>query len=85
MMRESLSLLSDLQFEIVNFFSDLVDSIINCIETILHDRYLYRTYIAVSENSLTKAGLEIRKSYGRLVSVLDGLKAVRKVRSASES
>ena len=84
MMREALNLLGDLQYEIVNFFPDLVDAIINCVETILHDRYLQRTYINVAENSLSKAGLEIRKNYGRLVSLLDGLKAVRKARLPQE-
>ncbi|MDO5483854.1 MAG: hypothetical protein Q4F27_03000, partial [Desulfovibrionaceae bacterium] len=80
MMREALELLGDLQFEIVNFFPDLVDSIIGCVETILHDRYLRRTYLEAAESSLSQAGLEIRKNYGRLVSLQDGLKAVRKAR-----
>lgn len=80
MMREALELLGDLQFEIVNFFPDLVDATIGCVENILHDRYLQRTYLEVPENKLSKAGLEIRKSYGRLVSLHDRLKAVRKAR-----
>ena len=31
--------------------------------------------------ALTKAGLEIRKNYGRLVALQDGFKAVRKARA----
>lgn len=42
MTREALALLNELQFEIVNFFPALVDDIITCMETILHDRYLQR-------------------------------------------
>ena len=37
------------------------------------------------EDSLTPAGLEIRKNYGRLVSLLDGFKAVRKARTGKEN
>ena len=34
---------------------------------------------------MTKAGLEIRKNYGRLVSLQDGFKAVRKARLGTEA
>ncbi|WP_308621344.1 hypothetical protein [uncultured Desulfovibrio sp.] len=85
MTREALTLLNDLQFEIVNFFPALVDDIIACMETILHDRYLQRNYLEVPESGLTRAGLEIRKNYGRIVSLLDGFRAVRKSRLAGEA
>lgn len=85
MTREALALLSELQFEIVNFFPALVDDIITCVETILHDRYLQRNYIEVPESGLTRAGQEIRKNYGRIVSLLDGFRAVRKSRLAGEA
>lgn len=81
MLRAALDLLNELKFEIVNFFPELVDDIVENVEKILSDRYLCRTYIDVPEESLTKAGLEIRKNYGRLVSLQDGFKAVRKARA----
>lgn len=85
MMREAVDLLNELKFEIVNFFPALVDDIIGCVEKILRDRYLQRNYLDVPESSLTKAGLEIRKNYGRLVSLQDGFKAVRKARLGTEA
>ena len=85
MMREAVDLLNELKFEIVNFFPALVDDIIECVEKILRDRYLRRNYLDVPEGALTKAGLEIRKNYGRLVSLQDGFKAVRKARLGTES
>lgn len=85
MMREAVDLLNELKFEIVNFFPALVDDVIGCVEKILRDRYLQRNYLDVPESSLTRAGLEIRKNYGRLVSLQDGFKAVRKARLGTEA
>ena len=81
MLRAALDLLNELKFEIVNFFPELVDDIVENVEKILSNRYLRHTYIEVSEENLTKAGLEIRKNYGRLVALQDGFKAVRKARA----
>ena len=85
MFSEALGLLNELKFEVVNFFPALVDGIIDCVEKILRDRYLQRQYIEPLEDSLTPAGIEIRKNYGRLVSLQDGFKAVRKARMGKES
>ncbi len=85
MFSEALGLLNELKFEVVNFFPALVDGIIDCVEKILRDRYLQRQYIEPLEDSLTPAGIEIRKNYGRLVSLQDGFKAVRKARKGKES
>ena len=82
---EAVALLHELQFEIVNFFPDLVDDIIACVGTILHDRYLTRTYIDVPEAGLTRAGQEIRKNYGKIVALQDRFLAVRKSRAAGEA
>lgn len=84
MMREAAALLTELKFEIVHFFPDLVDDIIECVERILADRYLRRSYIEPAEEDLTRSGLEIRKTYGRLVSLQDEFKAVRKARAVKE-
>lgn len=85
MSRECVNLLNDLRFEIVNFFPDLVDSIVKCVEIILHDRYLQRVYVQPPEHSLSRGGLEVRKNYGRIVALLDAIKAVRKSRLKCES
>lgn len=85
MMLESLNLLNELRFEIVDYFPPLVDAIVNTIERILADKYLVRTYIEQPEDNLTPAGTEIRKLYGRLISLLDTFKAVRKARFSTTS
>lgn len=85
MTSEAVRLLTDLQFEMVNFFPDLVNALIKCVESILHNTYLQHNYLDVPEKSLSPAGQEIRKNYGRLVSLLDGIKAVRKCRLSSDS
>lgn len=80
MCARTIDLLNDLQYEIVNFFPELVDSVITCSEGILHDRYLVRNYVEVNEGELSKSGLEVRKNYGRIVTLVDAIKAVRKAR-----
>ncbi len=84
MTSEAVDLLSDLSYEIVNFFPSLVDTIINIIDGILADRYLRRCYIDVAEDSLSCKGLDIRKNYRRLVSLRDVFISVRKARTSSQ-
>ena len=84
MMREALTQLTDLKFEIATFFPDLVDDIMDCVEGILSDRYMLRSYIDPPEERQTKGGLEIRRNYGKLVHLLDSFKAVRKIRAPRE-
>lgn len=84
MLRETVVLLTDLKFEIVNFFPTLVDAIISCVEKILRDHYLQRHYLDPPEDELTTAGQEIRKNYGRIVALQDGFRAVRKARAGKE-
>lgn len=80
MSSRAVDLLNDLQYEISNFFPELVDSIVTCTEAILHDRYLVRNYIEPGEASLSPGGLEVRKNYGRMVALLDTIKSVAKAR-----
>ena len=82
MFKEALDLLSDLRFEVCNYFPPIVDDIIDTIEKILSDSYIRRKYIIPPESSLSKIGLEIRKSYGRLVQMQDAFKQERKNRLA---
>lgn len=83
MSQEAVKLLQDLQFELVNFFPDLVEAIIKSVEDILHNRYLQTHYISPPESGLTPAGQEIRKNYGRIVALLDAIQDVRKARLSS--
>ncbi|GFM35505.1 hypothetical protein [Desulfovibrio psychrotolerans] len=80
MLTESVALLHGLKFEIVSYFEDLVNSVIALVEAILNDRYLRRNYIECREDELTPYGADIRKNYGKLVSLLDEFKAIRKSR-----
>lgn len=72
--------LHDLKFEIVSYFDPLVANIIGIGEAILNDRYLRSAYIEKKDSSLSKRGQEIKKSYGKLVTLVDEFKAIRKAR-----
>lgn len=71
MLMEAVAILRELKFELVTYFDQITTTIIHHIETILDDRYLQRKYIERPQKELTPAGCEIRKNYGRLVSLHD--------------
>ncbi len=71
-------ILSDLKFEIVNYFPEIVNRILYVSENVLNNSYLVSTYIEAKDGELTNYGVEIRKLYGRLVAQLDEFKAIRK-------
>ncbi|NLV96200.1 MAG: hypothetical protein GX043_02530 [Desulfovibrionales bacterium] len=81
MMELTTELITDLKFEFANYFKSLTDKAIFFSENILNDRYLIRTYITPAEELLTKNGQKIRKLYRRLVSLVDELKAIRKMKA----
>lgn len=85
MLAEAVALLHGLKFEIVSYFDTLVASVIRIGEAILNDRYLLRTYIERRDEELTRGGQEIRKNYGRLVSLIDEFKAIRRSRHGKHS
>lgn len=80
MLSEAASLLHGLKFEIVSYFDELVASVISIIEAMLNDRYIRRNYIEKRDDELSAYGLDIRKHYRKLVSLLDEFKAIRKSR-----
>ncbi len=82
MMQSYVTLLTELSYEIVNFFPSLVDTIISLIDSVLEIRYIVRTYIECPECELTAAGMEIRKNYRRMISLRDTFVAVRRARIA---
>jgi hypothetical protein len=77
---ESVDLMLSLKFEIVDYFDTLVSTAIAVVESMLNDRYLVRAYIGKPENRLSQKGLEIKRNYGKLVSLRDDFKAIRKSR-----
>lgn len=81
MLAEAVTLLHSLKFEIVNYFDTLVATVIAIGEAMLNDRYLLRSYIEKPDEQLTQNGLEIKKNYGKLVSLLDEFKSIRKARA----
>lgn len=76
-------MLNDLKFEIVNYFDELVESVLVLGEEILNDAYLRRKYITPPEDGLSRYGLRIRKLYGRIVALLDEFEAIRRTRKES--
>jgi len=73
-------ILNDLKFEIVNYFDNLVEHVLSLGEMILNDRYLLRNYIKKKDMELSPYGQSVRKTYGRLVSLLDEFRSIRKVK-----
>lgn len=80
MLREASALLHELKFEMVNFFDQHVSSALAIGENMLNDRYLIRTYVEKRDEELSPNGLEIKKTYGRMVGLLDELASIRKAR-----
>lgn len=73
-------ILGDLKFEIVNYFDELVQSVLGIGERVVSDRYILRTYVEVPEDDLSSYGKDIRRQYRRLISQLDEFAAIRKAR-----
>lgn len=73
-------ILNDLKFEIVNYFDNLVEHVLSLGEMILNDRYLLRNYIKKKDHELSPYGQSVRKTYGRLVSLLDEFRSIRKAK-----
>ncbi|MGE4536554.1 MAG: hypothetical protein AB7D37_05705 [Desulfovibrio sp.] len=73
-------ILNDLKFEIVNYFDSLVERVLSLGDMILNDRYLLRHYIRKKDTELTAYGQSVKKTYGRLVALLDEFRAIRKTK-----
>jgi hypothetical protein len=83
MLQKTNAVMHDLKFEIVNYFDDLVQSAIGICENVLGDSYIRRNYANPKEEELSEYGREVRKEYGRLVSLVDQFKSIRKARADS--
>ncbi|MFP4070581.1 MAG: hypothetical protein ACLFTB_00895 [Desulfovibrionales bacterium] len=84
MLEQTTEIMSALKFEIVNYFDELVERYINICEMMLNNSYLQRTYIRPKKERLTPYGLKVRTLYGRLVSLVDEFKAIRKTKVEAE-
>ena len=73
-------IVSDLKFEMVNYFDELVERVIKMTEAILQDRYLHKNFVNRKDDDLSEYGLQIKLTYGRLVSLLDEFTRIRKLR-----
>ncbi len=82
MIQLALEVVKELKFEVVNFFPEIVENVIACLEHITSDRYLIRNYIQHHDKPLTEARMEIRKGYGALVSATDDFRKVLRSRTA---
>ncbi len=79
-LKNMVEILTDLKFEVVNYFDKFVESVLQIGEKVLGDTYLQRTYATRPDEALTPYGLRVKKYYGRLVAVLDEFRAIRKLR-----
>lgn len=74
-------IVSDLKFEMVNYFDELVERVIKMTETILQDRYLHKNFVGRKDEELSEYGRALKKMYGRLVSLFDEFTRIRRLRS----
>ncbi len=74
-------ILTELKFDLVQYFDSITEHAIHLGEQILNDSYLCKNYIHPRRDQLTDYGLQIRRYYGRLVRLIDDFKAIRRSRS----
>lgn len=75
-------ILSELKFEIVNYFDKLVVKVLIIGGDVVSDTYLQRKYVNVDPDTLSPYGQDIRKMYQELVGLLDEFRSIRKSRKS---
>ncbi|MCL2463370.1 MAG: hypothetical protein FWF44_11940 [Defluviitaleaceae bacterium] len=73
--------LSDLKFQMTNYFDELVSHVIRLSESLLQDRYLHKHFVHRKEDELSSYGQKVKKMYGRLVSLSDEFIRIRRLRA----
>jgi len=73
-----IEILNDLKFEIVNYFESLVERVLYIGDKVLSDPYLIGHYMKKKDEELSEYGLNIKRSYGRLVQLLDEFRSIRR-------
>ena len=84
MLREAVIMLHDFKFEQVNYFPLLAQSLLHQCRTVIHDRYLARTYLQGPDDKQNKLALAIRRNYNKLVALFDELVAISKAHPTVE-
>jgi hypothetical protein len=80
MLETTTEIMGSLRFEIVEYFDELVERYIAISEIMLNNSYMQRNYIRPKKDTLSQYGLKVRALYGRLVSLVDELKAIRRTK-----
>lgn len=75
-------ILSELKFEIVNYFDKLVVKVLIIGGDVVSDPYLIRKYVNIDESKLSPYGIKIRTLYNQLVGLLDEFRSIRKSRAS---
>ncbi len=81
MLKQATRILTELKFDLVQYFDSITEHAIHLGERIINDSYLCKTYVHPPKDQLTDYGLQIRKYYGRLVALIDDFKAIRRSRT----
>jgi len=81
MLTQFTEIVSDLKFEMANYFHELVERVIKMGETLLQDRYIQKNFVARKDEELSEYGQQIKKMYARLVSLHDEFGRIRKLRT----
>ncbi|QGY41210.1 hypothetical protein GM415_14100 [Pseudodesulfovibrio cashew] len=74
-------ILSELKFEIVNYFDKLVVKVLIIGNDVISDPYLQRQYVNVDEATLSPYGRKIHSLYNQLAQLLDEFRFIRKSRT----
>jgi hypothetical protein len=81
MLELMVEILSELKFEIVNYFDKLVVKVLIIGNDVISDPYLHRKYLEVQDEDLSNYGLEVKKCYRNLEVLLDEFRSIRKSRT----
>lgn len=73
------------KFDSVIYFESLMKHVILLCEKILNDKYLISKYIKKTDHELTDYGKKIKKVYGQLVTIVDDLKKIYKLKKKTKS
>ncbi len=72
--------LRELKFEMGQYFPEIINRAISTLEKIANDPYLQRKYLSKKDKELTAYGRQIKKEYSRMISLLDELKGISRVK-----
>ncbi|MFW5836789.1 MAG: hypothetical protein ACOCVM_02180 [Desulfovibrionaceae bacterium] len=83
MLKTMSELLSELKFEVSFYFEGLMRTVLHIGGKVANDKYLLNNYVNLKDENLSDYGRDIKKYYGRIVNLLDDLRAIGKSRSSA--